>query len=67
MNFIVSTAVASKISQLCAKYLEPVLMELGRKGPAIVLTDADVEQAAKLCVMGGTFKYISYDKAKSEL
>ncbi|KAJ4348427.1 uncharacterized protein N0V89_009801 [Didymosphaeria variabile] len=52
VDFIGSAAVGSKIGQLCAKYLKPVLMELGGKGPALVLEDADLEQAAKLCAMG---------------
>lgn len=53
VDFIGSAAVGSKIGQLCAKYLKPVLMELGGKGPAIVLEDADLEKAALLCAMGG--------------
>lgn len=54
VDFIGSAAVGSKIGQLCAKYLKPVLMELGGKGPAIVLEDADLEKAAFYCAMGGT-------------
>jgi len=63
VDFIGSAAVGSQIGQLCAKYLKPVLMELGGKGPAIVLEDADLESAAKLCAMGGTsrpFRTIRY-------
>ncbi|OAF99560.1 ALDH-like protein [Paraphaeosphaeria sporulosa] len=52
VDFIGSAAVGSKIGQLCAKYLKPVLMELGGKGPAVVLEDADLQQAAKMCAMG---------------
>ncbi|KAF2683990.1 aldehyde dehydrogenase [Lentithecium fluviatile CBS 122367] len=52
VDFIGSAAVGSKIGQLCAKYLKPILMELGGKGPAIVLDDADLEKAARLCSMG---------------
>jgi len=60
VDFIGSAAVGSKIGQLCAKYLKPVLMELGGKGPAVVLEDADLQQAAKMCAMGGrSFRYIS--------
>jgi acyl-CoA reductase-like NAD-dependent aldehyde dehydrogenase len=55
VDFIGSAAIGSKIGQLCAKYLKPVLMELGGKGPAIVLEDADLDQAARLCAMGGRF------------
>lgn len=59
VDFIGSAAVGSKIGQLCSKYLKPILMELGGKGPAVVLEDADLESAAKLCAMGGkhTFLY----------
>lgn len=53
IEFIGSAAVGSQIGQVCAKYLKPVLMELGGKGPAIVLEDADLQKAAFLCTMGG--------------
>ncbi|KAL4732968.1 ALDH-like protein [Aspergillus similis] len=52
VEFIGSAAVGKVIGQLGAKYLKPVLMELGGKGPAIVLADADLEDAAKKCVTG---------------
>ena len=39
VDFIGSAAVGSKIGQVCAKYLKPILMELGGKGPAVVLED----------------------------
>ncbi|KAF2109817.1 Aldehyde/histidinol dehydrogenase, partial [Lophiotrema nucula] len=52
VDFIGSAAVGSKIGQTCAKYLKPVLMELGGKGPAVVCEDADLEKAAGLCAMG---------------
>ncbi|KAF2010489.1 aldehyde dehydrogenase [Aaosphaeria arxii CBS 175.79] len=52
VDFIGSAAVGSKIGQVCAKYLKPILMELGGKGPAIILEDADLQKAAQLCAMG---------------
>ncbi|KAF2110815.1 Aldehyde/histidinol dehydrogenase [Lophiotrema nucula] len=52
IEFIGSAAVGRIIGQLAAKHLKPVLMELGGKGPAIVLDDADLEEAAKFCAMG---------------
>ncbi|KAL1602737.1 hypothetical protein SLS60_006158 [Paraconiothyrium brasiliense] len=76
VDFIGSAAVGSKVGQLCAKYLKPVLMELGGKGPALVLEDADLEQAAKLCAMGavadhgqlsGGLQYLSETSLKPTL
>ncbi|CAI6340893.1 unnamed protein product [Periconia digitata] len=52
VDFIGSAAVGSQIGQVCAKHLKPILMELGGKGPALVLDDADLEKAAKMCAMG---------------
>lgn len=54
IEFIGSASVGKIIGQLGGKYLKPVLMELGGKGPAIVLADADLEDAAQKCVAGGT-------------
>ena len=51
IDFIGSAAVGSKIGQVCAKYLKPILMELGGKGPAVVLEDAHLEKAAFFCAM----------------
>ena len=58
VDFIGSAAIGSKIGQVCAKYLKPILMELGGKGPALVLEDADLQKAAFLCAMGGEFPEI---------
>jgi acyl-CoA reductase-like NAD-dependent aldehyde dehydrogenase len=52
IEFVGSANVGKIIGQLGSKYLKPVLMELGGKSPAIVLKDADLEKAAKLCAMG---------------
>ncbi|KAF1994306.1 aldehyde dehydrogenase [Amniculicola lignicola CBS 123094] len=52
VDFIGSAQVGRQIGQVCAKYLKPILMELGGKGPAIVLEDADLEKAAFMCAMG---------------
>jgi acyl-CoA reductase-like NAD-dependent aldehyde dehydrogenase len=52
VEFIGSAAVGRIIGQLCAKYLKPILMELGGKCPAIVLDDADLHEAAKQCALG---------------
>lgn len=52
IEFIGSAAVGKLIGATAAKYLKPVLMELGGKCPAIVLDDADVQKAAVLCAKG---------------
>ncbi|WP_052283374.1 aldehyde dehydrogenase [Kluyvera genomosp. 1] len=51
INFTGSTPVGRIIAQTCAKHLKPVVLELGGKAPLLVLTDADLEQAAA----GATF------------
>ncbi|KAI9758611.1 MAG: hypothetical protein M4579_002987 [Chaenotheca gracillima] len=51
VNFTGSTAVGSIISQTAAKYIKPVLMELGGKASAIVLKDADLNAAATECAL----------------
>lgn len=52
IEFIGSAAVGSLIGQTAAKYLKPVWLELGGKGPALILEDADLVRAAKLCAFG---------------
>ena len=52
VEFIGSAAVGRIIGSVAAKHLKPVLMELGGKCPAIVLDDADLEQAVDLCAKG---------------
>lgn len=37
------------------KNLKPVMLELGGKCPALIMEDADLAQAAQLCVTGGKF------------
>lgn len=57
IDFIGSQAVGRVIGSLCGKYLKPVLMELGGKGPAIVLDDTNLEQAARCCAIGATLHH----------
>ncbi|KAI6791854.1 aldehyde dehydrogenase [Hortaea werneckii] len=57
VEFIGSAAVGRKVAGLAAKYLKPVLMELGGKCPAIVLDDADLEKAATLCAKGAVLHH----------
>jgi acyl-CoA reductase-like NAD-dependent aldehyde dehydrogenase len=53
VEFIGSARVGSKIVQAAAKYLKPVLMELGDKAATTVLEDANLEEAAATCIFGG--------------
>lgn len=52
VNFTGSTAVGRALSETCGKLLIPCSMELGGKAPALVLEDADVEQAANAITWG---------------
>ncbi len=45
VNFTGSTRVGKLIAQTCAKYLKPVVLELGGKAPFVVLDDADIDDA----------------------
>ncbi|KAJ5653671.1 ALDH-like protein [Penicillium lividum] len=64
VEFVGSASVGRAIGQLCSKYLKPIFMELGGKGPAIVLEDADLAVAAKRCVLGE--RIIVAEKVASE-
>jgi acyl-CoA reductase-like NAD-dependent aldehyde dehydrogenase len=57
VDFIGSAAVGRVIGQLAAKHLKPVILELGGKCPAIVLEDADLEEAAKGCALGAVMNH----------
>ncbi|KAL9094882.1 MAG: hypothetical protein Q9165_002831 [Trypethelium subeluteriae] len=57
VEFIGSQAVGRVVGQLCAKYLKPILMELGGKGPALVMDDADLGKAAEMCARGATLHH----------
>lgn len=52
VEFIGSAGVGRIIASVAAKHLKPVLLELGDQSPAIVLDDADLKNAAKLCAQG---------------
>ena len=45
VNFTGSTHVGKLIAATCAKYLKPVVLELGGKAPLVVLDDADLDAA----------------------
>ncbi len=50
--FTGSVATGKRVAEAAAKYLTPVVLELGGKDPMIVLEDADVENAARGAVWG---------------
>lgn len=52
VNFTGSTAVGRIIAQMGAKYLKPVLLELGGKAPLLVLDDADIDNAVRAAAFG---------------
>lgn len=52
VNFTGSTKVGRIIAATCAKYLKPVVLELGGKAPLIVLDDADLDDAVNGAAFG---------------
>lgn len=52
VNFTGSTKVGRLIAATCAKYLKPVVLELGGKAPLIVLDDADLDDAVNGAAFG---------------
>ncbi|AGA91313.1 NAD-dependent aldehyde dehydrogenase [Thioflavicoccus mobilis 8321] len=52
VNFTGSTRVGRLIAQTCAKYLKPVVLELGGKAPLLVLDDADLDAAVAAATFG---------------
>src|SRR6185503_1431666 len=52
VNFTGSTKVGRIIAETAARYLKPVLLELGGKAPMIVLDDADIDEAVKAAAFG---------------
>jgi benzaldehyde dehydrogenase (NAD) len=52
VNFTGSTPVGRIIAQTCAKYLKPVVLELGGKAPFVVLDDADLDAAVNAAIFG---------------
>ncbi len=52
VNFTGSTRVGRLIAQTAAKYLKPVLLELGGKAPLVVLDDADIDAAVAAAAFG---------------
>ena len=52
INFTGSTRVGKILAVMAAKYLKPILLELGGKAPLVVLADADIDQAVNATVFG---------------
>ena len=52
VNFTGSTRVGRQVALTCAKYLKPVLLELGGKAPLLVLDDADLQAAVSAAAFG---------------
>ena len=52
VNFTGSTRVGKIIALTCAKYLKPVVLELGGKAPMVVLDDADLDAAVNAAAFG---------------
>ena len=52
VNFTGSTRVGRIIAEVAARYLKPVLLELGGKAPLIVLDDADLDNAVRAAAFG---------------
>ena len=52
VNFTGSTRVGKIIAMTCAKYLKPVVLELGGKAPMVVLDDADIDDAVNGAAFG---------------
>ncbi len=52
VNFTGSTRVGKLIALTCAKYLKPVVLELGGKAPLLVLDDADLDDAVNGAAFG---------------
>jgi acyl-CoA reductase-like NAD-dependent aldehyde dehydrogenase len=52
INFTGSTRVGRIVAEIAARYLKPVLLELGGKAPMIILEDADLDEAVKAAAFG---------------
>ena len=52
VNFTGSTKVGKIIAMTCAKYLKPVVLELGGKAPLVILDDANLDDAVNAAAFG---------------
>ena len=52
VNFTGSTRTGRLVAETAARYLKPVLLELGGKAPFLVLADADIDNAVRAAAFG---------------
>jgi benzaldehyde dehydrogenase (NAD) len=52
VNFTGSTKVGKIIAMTCARYLKPVVLELGGKAPLVILDDASIDDAVNAAAFG---------------
>ena len=52
VNFTGSTRVGKIIAMTCARYLKPVVLELGGKAPLVILDDANIDDAVNGAAFG---------------
>jgi acyl-CoA reductase-like NAD-dependent aldehyde dehydrogenase len=52
ISFTGSTRIGRLVAETAARYLKPVLLELGGKAPMIVLDDADLDEAVRAATFG---------------
>jgi len=52
VNFTGSTRTGRAVAETAARYLKPVLLELGGKAPMLVLADAEVDHAVRASAFG---------------
>lgn len=55
VNFTGSTKTGRIIAETAARYLKPVLLELGGKSPLLVLDDGDLDEAVNAAAFGAFF------------
>jgi acyl-CoA reductase-like NAD-dependent aldehyde dehydrogenase len=53
VNFTGSTKTGRIVAETAARYLKPVLLELGGKAPLLILADADIDNAVRAAAFGG--------------
>jgi acyl-CoA reductase-like NAD-dependent aldehyde dehydrogenase len=57
---------SARLNSFASKHLKPVLMELSGRGPTLVLKDADLKRAAKLCALGAFLHYGQYMRMSTD-